>query len=236
MCASSTRPRPEWFRLTPLSRYPTCRETPSDAALSGRAEVTAARAPRWVEGKGQDRCAHRDADATAPNRLDQPGSGVDRADVEEVGSFERLDADDRAVVLDSEVEAPRRRRPRTQGAPVTLVHEPTPMFGQVLAGNRLDRGVVLVVGRLERRKEREVVLSHWTKVDVIAVEPKPEQGPVCDWDVAERVGHRRSVTRDLRPALVRSGERVGRDEQPGDDARPAQEQPRVVPTGRGAWS
>ena len=48
------------------------------------------------------------------------------------------------------------------------------MLSRVLPREDLSRGVVFVVGRLQRRQAWEVSLSHKTKQDVIAAEPKPE--------------------------------------------------------------
>ena len=79
------------------------------------------------------------------------------------------------------------------------------MLGQVLKRERGSRRVVFVVGRLQYRQAREVSFSHRTKQYVVAAEPKPEEGPMRDWDVVERIRHRSSVTcasdRSAQPGL-----------------------------------
>jgi len=54
------------------------------------------------------------------------------------------------------------------------------MVSQVLTREGLSRRIVFVVGRLQDRQAREIALSHQTKKDVIAANPKPKQGPVLD--------------------------------------------------------
>ena len=88
MCFSSTKLLLEALRLTPLSRYPTRRETPSDAPLSERADVTAASASKVVEGETQHGGAHRDADTTPASFWHQPVPGVHSSDAEEALGFE----------------------------------------------------------------------------------------------------------------------------------------------------
>ena len=112
-----SRPFGELVRLSPLSTYPSRRETASDGALSSSADETAATAPRCSKASASTPVAHRRGQPTAADVGGQPRERVDRAQQRELLALQRLDADDPAVHLHGQVEAPRARRPRAAVLP-----------------------------------------------------------------------------------------------------------------------